>query len=573
MTNKKSGNRDYLSFSTPMVRTPKRMAEDDPTPRKRQRTSARSSHTADQANLIERVEAAEARYSTQISQNPTQLRRHPGSLRSLCARVICDNIRTIGSPANTHFFRFSLLLPDILSELAHGLRSKDASDMTIDLVSVVFLNPDLPHIALDDCRWVSNTTLARFTQLAANGQGYANLRHLSLNNQINLSDATVARIMPHLRRVERLELRGCVKVGDKTMEAVANHCARTLRYLNVGMTGTTLAGLGCVIRYCRELETFKVAEIERYKDKMWIAMLEQAVEEVSGASSLTGRSSGMAASTEAQGSKKQAGGRRRRRDGLVQDSISQISPPPPPLSKLKNLKLRGTNIGNAGLEAFLRLCGQTLERLDISRTKVTRLQPIINHCIIILPAPSETVVVRSNLEKLNISLVFFHLQDLEILLNHLSNATTPPSSAASTSHAYSLFPSPKFHTLLAGRLEINKERRLLDNGALDQLVPSLAHLTNLRRLSLYANDHLGGKSVNGAVWRLLRRIRGSLKALDLSRTNVQERNLAGLVEVREDFVTPDSIEEPWQCTRNEVLEDLDISFTAVNDDVSRRWMG
>ncbi|RUS20709.1 hypothetical protein BC937DRAFT_94542, partial [Endogone sp. FLAS-F59071] len=314
-----------------MVRTSKRITEDDPTPRKRQRTS-RYIHTADQADLIERVEAAEARYSTQISQNPTQLRCRLGSLRSLCARVICDNIRTIGSPTNTHFFRFSLLPPDILSELAHGLRSKDASDMTIDLISVVFLNPDLPHITLDDCRWVSSATLARFTQLAK-GQGYANLRHLSLNNQINLSDVAVARIMPHLRHVERLKLRGCVKVSDKTMEAVAEHCARTLRYLNVGMTGATLAGLGCVVRYCRELETFKVAEIERYKDKMWIAMLEQAAEQASRASYETGRSSDMAASI--------GGGSQRRRDELA---TSQASPSPPPLSKLKNLKLRGTNI-------------------------------------------------------------------------------------------------------------------------------------------------------------------------------------------------------------------------------------
>ncbi|RUS12639.1 hypothetical protein BC937DRAFT_87351, partial [Endogone sp. FLAS-F59071] len=398
-------------------------------------------------------------------------------------------------------------------------------------------------------------TLARFTQLAAKGQGYANLCHLSLNNQINLSDIAVARIMPHLRHVERLELRGCVKVSDKTMEAVAEHCARTLRYLNVGMTGTTLAGLGCVVRYCRELETFKVAEIERYKDKMWIAMLEQAAEQASRASYETGRSSDMAASI--------GGGSQRRRDELA---TSQASPSPPPLSKLKNLKLHGTNISNAGLKAFLRLCGQTLERLDISRTKVTRLQPIINHCITILPAPSEAVVVRSNLEKLNISFVFFHLQDLEILLNHLSNATTLPSSAASTSQTYPLTSSPKFHTLLAGRLEINKERRLLDNSALDQLVPSLAQLTHLRRLSLYANDHLGGKPEDGAVWRLLRRMRGSLRVLDLSRTNVRERNLAGLVEAREKLVTPDKVEEPLQFTRNEVLEDLDISFTAVDDD-------
>ncbi|RUS13495.1 hypothetical protein BC937DRAFT_95233, partial [Endogone sp. FLAS-F59071] len=231
--------------------------------------TSRYIHTADQADLIERVEAAEARYSTQISQNPTQLCRRLSSLCSLCAHVICDNIRTIGSPTNTHFFHFSLLPPDILSELAYGLRSKDASDMTIDLVGQ----------QRDACSIYS----AR-----AKGQGYANLRHLSLNNQINLSDVAVARIMPHLHHVERLELRGCVKVSDKTMEAVAEHCARTLRYLNVGMTGATLAGLGT---------------------EMWIAMLEQAAEQASRASYETGRSSDMAASI--------GGGSQRRRDELA----------------------------------------------------------------------------------------------------------------------------------------------------------------------------------------------------------------------------------------------------------------
>ncbi|RUS25618.1 hypothetical protein BC938DRAFT_471877 [Jimgerdemannia flammicorona] len=570
-------------------------------PRKRQRT--RSRRTTNQSDLIEWVEASESRYSTQISQNASQQHRNvagqPLSLRTVCIRAFSANVRRLGSSANPSFFRLSLLPPDILAELADALRTKDPADLNPDLVHAVYLSSDLPRISLDGLSWVTGTTLARFAQIAVESKGgYANLRHLNLNNQTNLGDTVVAKIVPHLYRIDRLELKGCVKVGEKTLTAVAEHCAGTLRHLNVGITGATAGSLECIIRNCRSLETLKLVALT-FPEKAFIGMLERTVGEPPGASlsssSPVGSTSNTAKSqASGKGSKKPTASDR----GKHQNSESETpalavtaqasSPSPAPLSKLRNLKLSSTSISNIGLTAFLRLCGRTLERLDISNTRVTRLQPIINHCIVVSsasatsssPSPAISQTVQTNLEKLNITQTYFHLQDLVLLLTHLSNATTIPSTTtvggSSTirkpSATVTTTPTPKLHTLLAGQLLINRDHTLLTNASLDYLAPPFSQLTRLRRLSLFGNTRVGSGGVGGPVWRLLRQTRQSLRQLDMSRTIVKRGDLRGLVDKEE------KIEEAGQeidGVRNEVLEELDVSFTPVDDDVSRvgGWVG
>ncbi|KAJ8294678.1 Tetratricopeptide repeat protein 1 [Rhodotorula toruloides] len=196
---------------------------------------------------------------------------------------------------------------------------------------------------------VSLAGLAAPVVLVARLPQCTSLTDLDLSGHIALRDAPLAKVLAQLPKLERINLKGCTKVGDASMIALSKATEDRLKVVNLSLTAVTVKGLTSLLARCRSLEVLKLANVAGLNEKN-VAKL---VADATGATIVN-----------------------------VQAVFRELTLPPAdaalgwrhvPLSRLRTLKVRSTEITDASLGRLLSLCAASLERLDISYTPLKTL--------------------------------------------------------------------------------------------------------------------------------------------------------------------------------------------------------
>ncbi|BGP07332.1 hypothetical protein JCM10049v2_003163 [Rhodotorula toruloides] len=156
------------------------------------------------------------------------------------------------------------------------------------------------------------------------------LTDLDLSGHIALRDAPLAKVLAQLPKLERINLKGCTKVGDASMIALSKATEDRLKVLNLSLTAVTVKGLTSLLARCRSLEVLKLANVAGLNEKNVAKLVADATDAALGWRHV-------------------------------------------PLSRLRTLKVRSTEITDASLGRLLSLCAASLERLDISYTPLKTL--------------------------------------------------------------------------------------------------------------------------------------------------------------------------------------------------------
>ncbi|KAJ1026981.1 hypothetical protein NDA16_002274 [Ustilago loliicola] len=164
------------------------------------------------------------------------------------------------------------------------------------------------------------------------------LRSLQLHALTRLQDATIARFFEaaippsaqqeSILRLHLVSLRGCIAVGDRTVDAICRSTGSTLRYLNLDFTDVTADSVAAIMKLAPNLHTLKLGYNENLSDK------------------------------------------------TLQVALQAPASGALPFSKLVNLRLRQcSQVADAGVAGFLKYTHKTLEVLDISGTGVGGTNP------------------------------------------------------------------------------------------------------------------------------------------------------------------------------------------------------
>lgn len=332
---------------------------------------------------------------------------------------------------------------------------------------------------------------------AALGQ-CGSLRSLILSGQASLEDRVCVSMAKDLALLEEINLKGCTSVGDETVTALARGAGRhgNLKIVNLNYTAVTVKGLKSLFARCKTLEVLKLANINGLVSSgNWLESQPENLVQT---------------------------------DNAVQALLDPAHYLPEdwqssPFLHLTSLKLRSTKIGDQGLKAFISLAPK-LTSLDISYTSVRSLDA--------LQAALQSEDTAS-LEKLVMSGLQFRLQNgLQRFFQAYSRISDEKRNA--------------LKTLKLGTLG-------LIDSVLAQIVPHLARMEGLVKVSLFSNSTLASGSGSG-MRRFLEDIGRRCRVLDLSHVPIRSRLLAEglLAEIGEDSK----------------LEVLVLNNTAVNNDAA-----
>ncbi|KAG0150267.1 hypothetical protein CROQUDRAFT_713552 [Cronartium quercuum f. sp. fusiforme G11] len=284
------------------------------------------------------------------------------------------------------------------------------------------------------------------------------LTKLHLTAQPDLEDRALVRSLRQLSSLQELNLSSCVKIGDPTVKAIAETSKTRLLVINLNFTAVTTHGLISLLGHCPKLEVLKLSNVTGLKDGDIRKLIDEAIQ------------------------------------------LAQIEKQIP-LSSLKTLKLKSTPITDTGLGRLLGLCASTLERLDISYTKVERLDvlrlALFRHHISDEPSTSPCKLVK---------LVISGLANPSVC-KHVARTSRSPDSIFDFFEAFVREPEKirdRFETLkmeyMGGSRSLGRSEMmpvyLTDNNQqlgisrLNRLIPFLYKLKGLRQLSLRGNIFL-----------------------------------------------------------------------------------
>ncbi|KZT58058.1 RNI-like protein [Calocera cornea HHB12733] len=102
------------------------------------------------------------------------------------------------------------------------------------------------------------------------------LKSLEIRGQPDLKDSYVAATISHLPSLTNLVLRGCTKVGSKSVEAAARTC-RDLEYINLNYTIAGHVAIHKLLASCKKLHSIKLAGLSDITDTHLPEILLQAI--------------------------------------------------------------------------------------------------------------------------------------------------------------------------------------------------------------------------------------------------------------------------------------------------------
>ncbi|KAJ6627210.1 RNI-like protein [Mycena sp. CBHHK59/15] len=204
----------------------------------------------------------------------TQLNRDPSSsalstrapqftsvptLTSLCSRIFAENfVRLRNNESIWHETSVYLqmlpeaLLPRTLLELVRACPTYLKHEF---IVTYFFRGPSL--VLSSSLPGVQSQTITALPRMKE-------LRELELFGFEKISDTTFASVLPRLPSLKVLVLRGCTRVGPKTLLATAEKC-RQLQTVNLNYTTVTPASLLPLLLACPRLEVLKLAGISNWR--------------------------------------------------------------------------------------------------------------------------------------------------------------------------------------------------------------------------------------------------------------------------------------------------------------------
>ncbi|GAA5987423.1 hypothetical protein JCM11641_002286 [Rhodosporidiobolus odoratus] len=237
------------------------------------------------------------------------------------------------------------LLGLVLEHVAHGM--DDAQDPGVSVLAVarLFFHPTLTRLSLSSLT-APAVLISRIPQCTA-------LAHLDLAFQTGLKDAALAKVLGLLPSLEQVNLKGSTKVGDAALVALSKATEERLKSVNLSLTAVSVKGLTSLLARCSHLEVLKLASVAQLNEKNMNKLLTDATDAAIGWRHL-------------------------------------------PLSRLRTLKLRSTDLTDSSIGRLLTLCGLTLERLDISYTHLRSLD-FVSSALHALPAWRLTKLVASGL--------------------------------------------------------------------------------------------------------------------------------------------------------------------------------
>ncbi|KAK0208562.1 RNI-like protein [Desarmillaria ectypa] len=182
------------------------------------------------------------------------------SLVMLCARVFAANFVQLHNSETIwkHTSQYLQVVPGELKGRIFGMLSATwPTYLSHETIVTYFLNGS-SVILSNNLPGVNRNTISSIKRFGEN------LRELRLTGFEKIVDEVFASVLLNVPRLKVLVLRGCSKVGGKTVLA-ASKCPQ-LRVANFNYTSATPASLAELLVGCSELEVLKLAKISNWTD-------------------------------------------------------------------------------------------------------------------------------------------------------------------------------------------------------------------------------------------------------------------------------------------------------------------
>ncbi|KAM0789016.1 hypothetical protein ACM66B_003082 [Microbotryomycetes sp. NB124-2] len=296
--------------------------------------------------------------------------------------------------------------------------STDAGGISVMALVHMFMHDRTTKVSLTNVA-VPSLLLLRIPQCT-------NLVELDLSSHLSLTDSTLAKVVSSLRLLEKLVVRGCTKVGDGAVVALSKATESRLKHVNLSVTAVTVKGLTSLLARCARLEALKLANVQNLNERAITKLVDDATHAAVGWRHI-------------------------------------------PLSNLRTLKLRSTDITDASLGRLVGLCAMSLTSLDISHTNVKTLD-LLSRALYALP--------QWRLEKLVVSGLPLTAPTLVGFFQPLSER---PEDERNVFRKLKIASIPSTSTKQPG----------LTDAVMAKVMPFLVRLKGLRDVSLYQNWELG----------------------------------------------------------------------------------
>jgi len=178
------------------------------------------------------VESRNLRYGQKstIHSLDYSLHRHGWTLIQLCLNTIAKHLLLFmnGSPLNTTLFiqKMSLIPDPLIHQLFQMARSYYPNHLNSMVLSGLFMREHCQELDLDD---LSGVKPGLIRQLG--NKRFIHLKRLRLNH-LDIPDTVLAKTIPHLISLEELDFRGCTKIRNKTMTALAKYRGSHMKRVN-----------------------------------------------------------------------------------------------------------------------------------------------------------------------------------------------------------------------------------------------------------------------------------------------------------------------------------------------------
>ncbi|GAA5906481.1 hypothetical protein JCM6882_004447 [Rhodosporidiobolus microsporus] len=310
------------------------------------------------------------------------------------------------------------LLRLVLDHATSGMDEANDPGVAVLSVAALFFHPNTTRLSLAALT-APTVLIARLPQCTA-------LVDLDLSFHTSLQDKTLAKVLAQLPSLEQINLKGCTKTGDVSLVALSKATEDRLKVANLSLTAASVKGLTSLLARCKNLEVLKLASVANLNEKNVTKLINDATDAALGWRHI-------------------------------------------PLSRLRTLKLRSTDITDASIGRLLTLCGLSLTHLDISFTALKSLD-FVSSALHALP--------EWKLEKLVASGLPLSPVTLEGFFRPLSERPEDERR--------------RFKTLKLGSIPASSTKAPgLTDAVLARIMPYLETLDGLESVSFFQNWHLG----------------------------------------------------------------------------------